>query len=123
MSRNFTEGHYIRPGRTMVFWKLLCSIWDSKNYVMDADGIFAGIIKKTFQETLLILVHAVERGKNKEIINEGFNNYSNKLHKKKSEDKGRINQWVQRVFFALYAWNSGPVDGTYISLSVVATIR
>ena len=40
-----------------------------KIIVVDADGLFAGIFKKTFQETLLILVHGVSRGNHKEIIN------------------------------------------------------
>ena len=37
--------------------------------VVDADGIFDGISKKTSQETLLHLVNAVAKGKHKEIRN------------------------------------------------------
>ena len=36
-----------------------------KMIVVDADGIFAGIFKKKFQETLLIPVHSVSRGNHK----------------------------------------------------------
>ena len=58
------------------------AIWDFGNFfvpfgipkiiVVDADGIFAGMFKKTFQENLLILVHAVARVNHREIRNEGF---------------------------------------------------
>ena len=37
-----------------------------KIIVVDSDGIFAGMFKKTFQETLLIPVHAVARSNQKE---------------------------------------------------------
>ena len=40
--------------------------------MVDADGIFAGISKKTVQDTLLISVHTVERENHKAIVNEGF---------------------------------------------------
>ena len=36
-----------------------------KMIVVDADGLFSGIFKKTFQETLLIPLHAVTRGNHK----------------------------------------------------------
>ena len=91
--------------------------------VVDADGVFAGIFKKTFEETLLTPVHAVARGNHKAIRNEGFRRYLNKVHKIHSVDKGSLHQWLQGVLFALYAWNAGPVDGTNISQSVVAIGR
>ena len=47
--------------------------------VVDTYGIFAGISKKTLQETLLIPVYAVEQGNHKEIINEGFHRYLDKV--------------------------------------------
>ena len=40
-----------------------------KTIVVDADGHFFGMFKNNFQETLLIPVHAVARGKYKSIIN------------------------------------------------------
>ena len=63
--------------------------WDFGNFfvpfgipkiiVVDADGIFDGMFKKTFQETLIIPVHAVARGNQKGTRNEGFNRYLNKV--------------------------------------------
>ena len=67
--------------------------------VVDEDGIFAGIFKKTFHETLLNLVHAVARGKQKEVINEGFHWYMNKEQKINSADKVRLQKLLQGVFF------------------------
>ena len=83
--------------------------------VVDADGIFSGMFKNTFQEALLILVQAVSRGDHKAIINEGFHCYLIKFHKIHSADKGDLNQWLQGVFFTLYACNAVPVYGTDIS--------
>ena len=82
---------------------------------MDADGIFSGVFKKTFQETLIIPVHVVSRGNHKAIINEGFHGYLKKLNKINSAGKGRLHQRLQGVFFALYSWNAGLVYGTYIA--------
>ena len=40
--------------------------------IVDADGLFDGMFKKNFQETLPIPVHEVARGNHKAVINEGF---------------------------------------------------
>ena len=82
---------------------------------MDADVISAGIFRNAFQETLLILVHAVSRGNHKAIINEGFCSYLNKLKKINSADKVILHQWLQGVSFALYDWNAVPVYRTDIA--------
>ena len=79
----WTERNYIRPGRTI-----------PKLIVGDADGILAGMFKKTFQETLPIPVHAVVRGNHKAIRNDGFHRYLNKVQKIKSADKGNLHQWL-----------------------------
>ena len=41
--------------------------------------------------------------------------YLNKAQNRNSVEKGIPHQWSQGVFFALYAWNAGTLDGTYIS--------
>ena len=81
------------------------------------------MFKKTFQETLLIPVHEFARVNHKEIINEGFHRYLNKVQKINLEDKSILHQWLQGVLFSLYAWNAVPVDGTDIAQSVVAIDR
>ena len=47
--------------------------------VVDVDGLFSGIFKKTFQEILIIPVHAVARANQKAIRNKGLYRYLNKL--------------------------------------------
>ena len=37
---SFFKEHYIRPVRTMFFWKKICYIWASKMIVVDADVFF-----------------------------------------------------------------------------------
>ena len=54
------------------FGKFFAPFGLPKMIVVDAYGLFAGVFKKTFQDTLLIPLHAVARGNQKEIINEGF---------------------------------------------------
>ena len=94
-----------------------------KMIFVDANGIFAGMFKKTFQGTLLISIHTVARGKYKAIRNEGFHRYLNKVQKINSADKVILHQWLHGVLFALYAWNAGPVDWTDITYSVVSIDR
>ena len=92
----WNERNYIRLDRTMGFWKLFCSVWASKNDCCGCRWTFSGIFKKTFQETLLMPVHAVTRRNHKKIINEVFHRYLIKVQKIKSEDKGSLHQWLQR---------------------------
>ena len=65
----------------MDFGKLFVPFGLPKMIVADADGLFPGMSKKTFQETLLITLHAVARINHKEIINEGFHRYLNKVQR------------------------------------------
>ena len=95
----WTEGNYITPGYTMVFWKLLCSICSSKNDCHGFRWTFLCNAQDDFsKENLLILVHAFPRGKHKAIMNEGFCWYLNNIHKIELLDKGILHQWLQGVF-------------------------
>ena len=60
--------------------------------VVDADRLFDGILNKTFQGNSIILVHEVERGKHKAIINESFHRYLKKVQNINSTDKGKLHQ-------------------------------
>ena len=77
------------------------------------------MLKKSFQETLIIMVHEVARCNHKAIRDEGLRRFFNKAQKINSKDKVGLHQWLQGVFFALYTYNSVPVDGTDIDQSVV----
>ena len=72
---------------------------------------------------MLIPVHAVSRVNHKAIRNKGFRRYLKKLQKITSSDNRSLCQWLQGLFFALYAWNAVPLGGTDIDLSVVAIGR
>ena len=54
--------------------------------------IFSGRFNKTFQENLLVLVHAVKRGNQKGIRNNGFKFYLNMVQKINPPVKGSLNQ-------------------------------
>ena len=120
---HWTEVNYIRQGHTMVFCKLLCSVWASKLVVVDADKLFSGIFKNIPQKTLMIPIHAFARGNHKEIINEGFHCYLNQVYKINKSDKGIRQQWLQGVLFSQNDCNAGPVYGTDIDRSLVAICR
>ena len=80
------------------------AIWDfselfalyglSNIIIMDVGGIFTGVSKK-------ITVHTVAQ----------------------ENHKGCLHQWLQGLFFIIYACNSVPVDGTNIYWSFVALGR
>ena len=77
---------------------------------------FSSILSK---DTLMIPVHAVARVKHKLIINEGFNQYLNRVQKINSAYKGSLHQWLRVVFFELCDCNAGPVYGIGIARSVL----
>ena len=62
--------------------------------VVDEDELFPGMFKRTFQDTLLIPVHAFARGNHKAITNKRFHRYFNKVKKINSADKVSLNQWL-----------------------------
>ena len=105
----WTKVHCIRSGCRIGFWNLFDPFGLPKMICVDADELFSIIFNDTYQETLMILVHAVTRGNNKSIINKGFCHYLNKFQKINSADKVSLHQWMQGAFFALYAFNIGPV--------------
>ena len=51
------------------FGKFLVPLGIPKIIVVDADGLFPGMFKKNFQDTLLIMVHSVARSNHKAIRN------------------------------------------------------
>ena len=60
---------------------------------------FSGMFKKTFQDTMIIPVHSVERSNHKETWNKLFYVYLNKVQKKKSSNKWILHQFLQGFFY------------------------
>ena len=89
---------------------------------MDVGGIFSVILKKSFQDTLLMLVHAVERGNQKKIGYEGFYWYLNKVQKTNSVDKYSLQQFLKELFCTV-CLECSPSIGTNITQSLVAIDR
>ena len=84
-SIHWDEVNYIRPVQTLGFWKLPCSVLDSKNDCCGCGWGFSGMFRNNFQEILLILVYVFSRVNHKATINEGFCRYLNKVQKINSE--------------------------------------
>ena len=66
-----------------------------KMIVVDADGIFAGMSRKTFQDTLLIPVHLFARGNHKAMRNEAFHWDLKKYQKISSAETFILHQWFK----------------------------
>ena len=101
------------------FGNFFVPFWIPKMIVVYADDLFYGMFRNTFQESLPIPEHAVERVKQKEIINEGFHRYLKKVQKINSAEEGSLHQQLQGVLFSIYSWYALPVDRTDIDLPVV----
>ena len=81
---------------------------------MDAYRVLYALFKNIFSEILKIPVHAVARENKKAARNDRFHFYLNKVDKVNPPGKGSLRQWIQGIFFSIYAWSAGPVDGTDI---------
>ena len=55
--------------------------------IVDADGFFPVILRKTFHDTLLVSLYSIVWGNHKLIINKVFRYYLNKFQKTNLEDK------------------------------------
>ena len=119
----YTEVNHIRKVIKVVLRKLLCYIWTSTNNCYGFKWNFSGMLKNNFQDTLLILVHSVTRGDNKEIINKYFHHYLNKVQKINSAGNGSFQQWFQGVLFELCECNEVPVYLATLAWSLLATSR
>jgi hypothetical protein len=71
----------------------------------------------------VIPIHQVSRENHKAIRNKRFHRYLNKVQRINTADTGSPFHWMQGVLFALYAWNTSPIDGTDICRSLVAIGR
>ena len=86
---------------------------------VDTDILFVGVFKNTFQDNLLVPIHAVARANQESIIIERFNIHLNKVQKMNSAEKFIIHQCLKGLFFFLYVFNLVLVDGNDIYQSVV----
>ena len=63
---------------------------------------------------------AVVRGNHMAIKNERFHRYMNKAFKIPIADLRLVMAWRKTVFFAIYVWNTSPINGTDIIRSSAA---
>jgi hypothetical protein len=74
-------------------------------------------------EQLGIVYHAVSRENHDAILCERFHRFLNKVERIHTVDTTSFSDWVLGAFFATYAWNAAPIDGTDVTRSYVAKGR
>ena len=93
-----------------------------KLVIVDAGSQFAGLVQRMCG-TLGIPFHAVTRENHRAILCERFHRFLNKVQRIHLRQCCSMDEWIKGTLFAVYAWNSAPVDGTNIVRSVAAIAR
>lgn len=93
-----------------------------KLVIIDSGSEFAGVLCQLCQ-SIGIAHHTVSRGNHKAILVERFNRYMNKAQRLHAANCETFQEWQLGTAFALYGWNSAPIDGTNIVRSYAAMGR
>ena len=90
--------------------------------IIDSGSEFAGAVK-TLCQNIGLPYYTVSKGNHKAILCERFHRYLNKIQRKHAADCETFQDFMFVTIFAVYAWNSAPVDGTNIVRSYAAIGR
>ena len=90
--------------------------------IIDQGSEFAGYLIAMCR-LLAIEYYPVTKENHKAILNERFHRYLNKVQRLHALDCRSFSDWLMGLGFALYAWNSAPIDGTDIIRSFAALGR
>ena len=90
---------------------------------MDTDELFWDIQENISGDLTNIGTCSSKDQTHKAILNKVFHRYLNKVQKINSAGKISLHQWLQGIFFVLYGWIAGQVEGTDIYQSVLAIGR
>ena len=90
--------------------------------IIDSGSEFAGAMQ-TLCQNIGIPNYTVSKGNHKAIICERFHRYLNKVQRIHAADCETFQDFMFGTIFAVYAWNSAPVDGTNIVRSYAAMGR
>ena len=93
-----------------------------KLVIIDSGSEFAGALK-TLCQNIGLPHYTVSKGNHKAIICERFHRYLNKIQRIHAADCETFQDFMFGTIFAVYAWNSAPVDGTNIVRSYAAMGR
>jgi hypothetical protein len=81
--------------------------------IIDSGSEFAGAMQ-TLCQNIGIPNYTVSKGNHKAIICERFHRYLNKVQRIHAADCETFQDFMFGTIFAVYAWNSAPIDGTNI---------
>lgn len=90
--------------------------------IIDSGSEFAGAMQALCQN-IGIPHYTVSKGNHKAIICERFHRYLNKVQRIHAADCETFQEFMFGTIFAVYAWNSAPVDGTDVVRSYAAIGR
>ena len=90
--------------------------------IVDADSKF----KSTFSEVISLLnlnKYELSKGNHQAMLVERFNRYLNKAMKIFTNERNSTRTYVEGALLAAYAWNSSPINGTDIFMSLLVIGR
>ena len=90
--------------------------------IIDDGSTFKGYLLRLLG-ILGIAHYCVTKEKHRAVICERFHQYLNKVEKIHAAECQSYEEWLMGALFAVYAWNSSPVDGTDIGRAVAAIGR
>jgi hypothetical protein len=116
------EGPSSEEVTRVLFTHFIAAYGLPKLIIIDKGSEFMGLLVKTC-DAVGIKYHAVSRENHKAVLVERFHRYLNKVQKIHAMDCETFDDWLIGTIFAIYAWNSAPVDGTDIVRSYAALGR
>ncbi len=90
--------------------------------VLDKDSNFLGAFKEAV-DLLQINRHVLSGGNHNPMLVEWVNQYLNKGFKIMTNESDSVHVAMEAILLLLYAWNSAPIPGTYLSRCFVALGR
>ena len=93
-----------------------------KLILLDDDSLFKGDLMRLLDE-MGLPYHVVSAEQHEGILCERFHRYLNKVQRLIGLDTQDHSHWLMNAFFAAYAWNSSPIDGTDVVRSFAAKAR
>jgi hypothetical protein len=107
----------------VVFTQVLLPNGIPKMVLLDQDSLFKTDLVDILDH-LGVPFHVVSPEQHEDILCERFHRYLNKVQRiPQGLDTADFLIWMMNVYFAMYAWNASPIDGTDIIRSFAAKAR
>jgi hypothetical protein len=106
----------------VIFTQVLLPNGIPKMVILDQDSLFKTDLVDILDH-LGVPFHVVSPEQHEGILCERFHRYLNKVQRIQGLDTADFSIWMMKLYFAMYAWNASPIDGTDIVRSFAAKAR